>query len=305
MSDWVVYYGRTDNKGKWPYLLLGFKEWGIDAKESQALSKEGDKAHFKRKDVYAVLMEFVSKSSDKRVRVWYDMGAARQPRYKPQIMKDGDLYFTIQYEKDFKKYKNVYQINQVAYKSDIYIPLLSKLRAVKDKMQYKYDVVGLFKATSAIKQQMRLRYRAVELSLKQSWKNLVSFIPGKRSVKKEMNPHGKLPFKEYWLAQSQSKICLSMQGAGYHCFRDTEVLGIGACLLVVKSDKFPRIGNSENCYIEVKEDLSDLVDVVNYYLKHNEEREKIASNGRDYFDRYLTPKATVGHLLKEVSGGKS
>ena len=55
----------------------------------------------------------------------------------------------------------------------------------------------------------------------------------------------------------------------------------------------------KDCWIEVKSDLSNFVDTVNYYLKHNKEREMIAENGRKYFDKQLHPRAMCEYLIQK------
>jgi spore maturation protein CgeB len=78
-----------------------------------------------------------------------------------------------------------------------------------------------------------------------------------------------------------------------------EILAIGSCLLTVETNCL-ELGDFNNCYIKVKNDLSDLEEKVDYYLKHDEEREEIAHNGLEYFNKWLSPEATINYIIDSV-----
>ena len=84
-----------------------------------------------------------------------------------------------------------------------------------------------------------------------------------------------------------------------HNTREAELTGIGCCWLALES-KFPMPGSISKCRIEVKQDLSDFVAKVNYYLRQDNEREAIAKRGLDYFHKYLSPEAGARIILSRL-----
>ena len=56
-------------------------------------------------------------------------------------------------------------------------------------------------------------------------------------------------------------------------------------------------GNPQNCWGEVKRDLSDLVEKIDYYLANDEARNEIAKNGKEYYENYLSPAAQARYVL--------
>lgn len=85
-----------------------------------------------------------------------------------------------------------------------------------------------------------------------------------------------------------ARLSLDLPGNGPFTFRVPEFLGLGTCLI---SPRYPTILHQPLTpgihYVEIADDLSDLLDVCRYYLSHEEERAAIARAGRDFFDRYL------------------
>ena len=81
----------------------------------------------------------------------------------------------------------------------------------------------------------------------------------------------KLPFDEYILQLRKSKLSLSPFGQGEICFRDFEAIQYGTLLLkpdqsIVNS--YPNIFISDETYISLKLDWSDLEEKIDYVLSN-------------------------------------
>ena len=59
-------------------------------------------------------------------------------------------------------------------------------------------------------------------------------------------------------------------------------------------------GNPKSCWVEFKRDMSDFETKINFFLRDNESREMIARNGRDYFDKYLTPEKHAEYFISKI-----
>jgi len=276
------------------YLLSGFKELG-----EVTISRElGKQSHYITGfTVLAIDIDI----DGKKTRIWYDF-CDFLPIHT-DIMSDGDLYFKIMCHKDYPiKYKNVYPIGQTNSSMD-YFKVLPELRNNIEEDKMDYDVVGVFRATN-----YDLRKHCVEIIKKQiNWNTFsgLCFFRNRPDIPKELLIK-KLSFSDHLKKQSKSKICISLPGVGGKddwCWRDTEVLGMGSCLLNVDMDYLvPKDTEyyKKYCQITIKRDLSDLVETVNYYLEHDEERKQIARNGLDYYKKWLTPKAMAKNILNKV-----
>jgi glycosyltransferase involved in cell wall biosynthesis len=93
-----------------------------------------------------------------------------------------------------------------------------------------------------------------------------------------------LPWKKYIKELRKSKICVSPFGFGDICWRDFESVICG-CLLIKPSMEHlttkPNIYIDKQTYVAVKWDLSDLKEKCEYYLKNEDERNRIISNAAE------------------------
>jgi hypothetical protein len=85
----------------------------------------------------------------------------------------------------------------------------------------------------------------------------------------------------------KTKICLALNGNGEFTFRHLELWQLGAFMLC------PKVINEINLPINIEDgkhfvsfsNIDDLIVKIRYYLSHEEEREKIARQGREMFER--------------------
>lgn len=106
----------------------------------------------------------------------------------------------------------------------------------------------------------------------------------------------------HWMMQATSKLNLALPGgsaAPWVSFRHVELWGIGSAVFTC-APNYHVFGNPENCWIEFKPNFSDFKEKVNQFIKHDDLREEIAENGRDYFDRYYTPEKQAEYFIRKA-----
>jgi hypothetical protein len=107
---------------------------------------------------------------------------------------------------------------------------------------------------------------------------------------------------DYLREMAATKVCLSFWGGGDDTLRYWEIPCVGSLLLAQK----PRSPVPDNFIhgqeaVFVQDDLSDLVERVNYYCDHDDEREKIARAGRNIFLRCHTTIARARYFLDALA----
>ena len=81
--------------------------------------------------------------------------------------------------------------------------------------------------------------------------------------------------------------------------RVTETLACGVFLLEQKNDVTSRVLQSGVHYVEF-ENEQELVEKINYYLKNDAEREKIAAAGLEFYKNNFTPAVFWNTILKRI-----
>jgi len=272
------------------YLLEGFKSLG-EVILSEKLCGEA------RHETSFSILPIDIKVSDKVIRVWYDFSDFKEAHF--EVMKTGDFYFKITCLKEYmKERKNVYPIGQTTSLME-YFSLVDKLRDARKDKKYQYDIVAVFRVTN-----YNLRREIVErIRNRKDWLSYTGLAPFRnRPGIPDSLKMLKLPFERHLALQSRSKICVSVPGVGGYfdwCWREAEILGMGGCLLCLRMET-AMPGDFDSCHIAIKANLSDLEEKVDYYLKHDEEREEIAQRGLEYFEKWLTPKAMAQNILNKV-----
>jgi len=82
--------------------------------------------------------------------------------------------------------------------------------------------------------------------------------------------------------------------------RYTEVLSCGGFLLADKPEDFDRFGYIDGKHLVLYKDINDLRDKIQYYLKHDSEREHIARQGMKFVRKYHSCKRRVGEFIDIV-----
>lgn len=279
-----------------PYILEGLKHYG------EIIYSEGmaELSSAVRGDTITVFE--IELDSGKRKRVFYDWADFMVDK-KERAIAQNALYFKIQ------AYGDLLPIGQTVTSMD-FLDRLNTFRKIKDAKRYPYDVIGIFSTRKGENGQRRIKSVQLVRDIPHC-KSLVGLQ--KRSPKHECSDDlimKKIGYLDYLAKQAQAKLSLVWAGVGEaNCafsWRLTESLAMGCAVITHPHDAiYPNHEYFEkNCIITVNPDLSDLQEKIEYYMKHDEEREQIAKRGREYFENYLTPQAMAGRIIKEVENDR-
>jgi len=271
------------------YLKSGFVTLG-----SLVLSEELSKISTFKMNFCVAAIDI--KINGKATRIWYDWSDFETAH--KELMRSGDLYFKMQYSLDYIEDRSIYPTGICVIPID-QLQRIMTLRFLKDKRDYKYDLLGMFRTTN-----YDLRRKAVEIiRARNDWKSLsgLKWTTERPEVPRELQVEP-LPYFEHLEAQCRSKICLSFPGVGTRFGfngRFAELTAMGCCVMMPRPE-FDMFGTLFKSAIIIERDLSDLEEKVDYYLKHDEEREEIAHNGLEIFDRWLSPRAIALDIVEKV-----
>lgn len=191
-----------------------------------------------------------------------------------------DLYFKMQYDREGYRYDHVVPGGYVPGGRLLYFHL-AKMRELRGQCDFSYDVTGRFGLDYA----REIREKAVNILAAQA---KFEFEGGMKTV----------TYPEFLSEIARSKICIDLPGLGDFCFRLVNYLAIGSCVIAYPHRTMlngPLVDGQHIVYC--KPDFSDLVDLCEYYLKHDDEREAIANNAREFFDTYLHRDSLVRYYL--------
>ena len=98
-----------------------------------------------------------------------------------------------------------------------------------------------------------------------------------------------------------SRVCIDLPGEGPFTYRLVEYLAVGSCVVGYPHKAKLHVPLVDREHIAfTKEDLSDLVELCDHYLSNPGERERLATNARDYFDRYLHRDQLAAYHLHSI-----
>lgn len=111
----------------------------------------------------------------------------------------------------------------------------------------------------------------------------------------------KVRYSRFLREAASARMCLDLPGNGPFTFRIGEFLGLGSCLIAPRYTTSLPVPLEPNVhYVAIARDLSDLLDTCRHYLSHDEEREKIAHAGREYFNRFLDCDQLAHYYVRNI-----
>ncbi|PSN20731.1 hypothetical protein C7271_00635 [filamentous cyanobacterium CCP5] len=193
------------------------------------------------------------------------------------------VYFKMQYSSKGYSANNVVPGGFIPNYSNIYLHI-EKVRQLRGKQKFLYDAYGRFGGRFS----KTIRERAV----------------GILSSQAKFPYHGgirRVSYKNSLFETARSKVCIDLPGVGPLCFRLIDYLAVGACVVAYPHHAqlpVPLTAGKEIIYCQ--EDMSDLVDLCEYYIHHDEEREKIALAARNYFDSHLARPKLSSYYINTI-----
>ena len=161
---------------------------------------------------------------------------------------------------------------------------LPSLSSLQKQQKYNYDVYGRFGSSFATE----IRAKAVDLL---KFQNKFEYAGDLRIIR----------YSRYLKEISQSKICIDLPGNGPFCFRLIEYLALGTCIIGPPHTTtfYPPL--KDGIHIKYcKPDLSDLIELCEYYLNHEKERISLAHGAKNYFDSYLNKDKLADYYLTNI-----
>ena len=195
--------------------------------------------------------------------------------------EQSQIYFKLQFERGGYGYSHVVPGGYVPDSRRLYFHL-SKLRKIREREVFRSDVYGRFGTQFGLE----IRERAMAVLREQ---NEFQFEGGMSMV----------GYRQFLQEVAQSSVCIDLPGKGDFCFRFVNYMAVGSCVIAYPHRttlQVPLVPGKHLVY--TKPDLSDLVELCEYYRRNVNEREEIARNAREFFDLYLHKDNLVRYYLR-------
>jgi hypothetical protein len=162
--------------------------------------------------------------------------------------------------------------------------MVPTLRKVRDRQDFDHQVYGRF----GMRFGADVRGRALEILTRQ---NRFGFTGGGKLIN----------YREFLGEVARAGICIDLPGKGPFCFRLINYLGVGACTIAFPHAARLPVPLEDGVQIAyAREDMSNLVELCEYYLSHPEEREKMRVAAQQYYDAYLHPANLTSYYLRTM-----
>jgi glycosyl transferase family 1 len=198
-----------------------------------------------------------------------------------ELVKRCLVYFKMQHQSGGYGIHQVVPGGYLTDKGTIYW-YLRYLRRLRDRRDFTSDVYGRF----GLRFGAELRRRTVGILHDQQ--SLV-FQGGLRTV----------PRASFLKEITRSRVCIDLPGqADAFCCRLISYMAVGACIVGPRPKNELNAPLIDRVHVAwTRDDLSDLVELCEYYVENEEARERMVSETRHFFDRYLHPESLAAYYL--------
>jgi len=111
-------------------------------------------------------------------------------------------------------------------------------------------------------------------------------------------------FEKYTKRINESKIIVTCSSLKQLSFKYTEVLACGTLIMGDKPEDLDRLGFKDGEHLILYDDFKDLGNKIDYFLKHDKEREMIAKNGMEFVRKYHSNRVRVAEFIEMIQTGK-
>jgi len=291
----LIIWPGAKERSKTEWLLRGFKDLGIPIiKSNRHINRLKPRSNRLGPYVYPIGFQF----GEKKMIAMLDINTIPNMVF-PDLVNKTKFYFKTHATREILQRPNVFLFPNSASKMK-YLDNLDELRRLKDLKDYLFDF--LFVGWND-DDGLRLWTVKQARAQKPGWRVHAGCLPFKHHTTVENK--WQLPRFEYvshLIAQASSKINLALPGGRalpFMSFRHVELMGIGAAVLTRRPTSEPfRKDQFDRCVIYY--DRENFIDVVNYYLQNEEERERIAMNARRYYEKFLTPERHAFCMINAI-----
>ena len=134
--------------------------------------------------------------------------------------------------------------------------------------------------------------------------DLIEFLKNRKYNFFGRAENSKIPFKKYLSNIYDSSINLALEGKGEFTFRHLEILASCSFMLCERSInelELPIPLVDEKHFVSFT-DKEDLIEKIDFYLKNDDLRNKIALNGRKVLEDHYSPKKHGEFLISKIFG---
>jgi Glycosyl transferases group 1 len=206
------------------------------------------------------------------------------------------VYFKQQYATEGYPQPNIVPAGYMPANKVLYRYLLL-LRAIRSRKTFRYDVYGRFGMRYGNQELRRRAHETLSSRTDFRYEGSLFRYPG--------GPD-KVPYRKYLFEVARAKVCVDMPGGGDLCTRLIDYLAVGSCIVKPPPTSRLPIRPIDGVHVVYcASDLSDLGDVCAQLVRDDEEREAIARNARDFFDRYLHRRQLADRYLSAITDAQA
>ncbi|OVE82311.1 hypothetical protein BVY04_01325 [bacterium M21] len=205
------------------------------------------------------------------------------PHVNEEAAANAILYFKYQNVGGLNAHNNVVPGGYHPKRMDLYA-FLPWLRGVRDRQQDLFEVYGRFGPDFA----------------KDARRKNLSLLRDQGDFRFE-GGLARIRYSRYLREIACSKICINLPGNGPLCFRLFDYLAVGACVISTPFfTELPAPLIDRKHIVFCAEDSSDLLELCNYYLNHDDERIAMQKASREYYDENVQPLKWAGYFLSKL-----